>query len=331
MGEDVAPRRALTMPEVTVSLHGVPFAWDARALPTDPLACLSALPRTDAAAAVTVHLARRAAHGPPARGTPWFFHGVLQVSRRDGATLLDDGASSAVVSRGAVHAELAVLGDELAPYASGLVSAAVLLALREEGLFDLHAAALVDARGRGIVVAGDSGAGKTTTTLALLETGGSYVGDDRVFLRDAGDDVAVLAWPREFHLGPGTLAFCPRLAPLMGNAYGSGEKRTLAPERAYPGRFLAALPRVDALVFPRIAAQERTEATPLDRASAFGELLVAGAMALLDGVTGGAAQRDLLRRLADGAVALQLTLGRDVAAAPSVIARAVDAALEGAR
>jgi hypothetical protein len=316
-----------------VSVHGVPVAWSTVELPEDPLAMLGFFPPSDAAPRVSIELARAApGEVPPPRGSPWFFHGVLSVTRDGDSVRMDDGASWAVVQRDAISARLVLEHGRLGPFAVGLIGAAVLLALRDVALFDLHAAALVDGRGRGILVAGDSGAGKTTTTLALLEAGAAHVGDDRVLLRRGQSSPDVLAWPREFHVSPRTLSFFPRLGALAGAPYGSGEKQVLDPERAYPGKRRLALPSVNALVFPRIDTNvTETHAVTVDRATAFGNLLVAGAMATLDGVTGGAEHLALLSALAGAGTPLELVLGRDVAGDPSVISRVIDDALGEAR
>lgn len=311
-----------------VSVHGVPVAWDASSLPEDPLASLSHLPATNDEPALQITLSRAAFRDVPVRGAPWFFHGVLSVTRDGDLVRMDDGASSAIVRPGHVDARLVVEGERLGPFAIGLVGAAMLLALREVALYDLHAAAVVDRHHRGIIIAGDSGAGKTTTTLALLEAGADHVGDDRVLLRDGGARPEVLAWPREFHVGGATLAFFPRLAPFVGPPYGSGEKRVLDPDAAYPGRRRLSLPTVNALVFPRIDVEvPETRAFAVDRATAFGNLLIAGAMATLDGVQGAKAHLALLSALAGEGTPLELVLGRDVAGDPGVIPRAIDRAL----
>ena len=78
---------------------------------------------------------------------------------------------------------------------------AVVVALRWRALFHVHAGALVSPGGSGILVAGGAGAGKSTLTLALLEAGCDYLGDDAVFLR-ARVDPAVLALPRAFSWQP---------------------------------------------------------------------------------------------------------------------------------
>ncbi len=63
-------------------------------------------------------------------------------------------------------------------------------------------------------VAGGAGAGKSSRTLALLEAGCSYLGDDAVFLSVRGGSPAVLALPRPFHVAPRTAAAFPRISGL---------------------------------------------------------------------------------------------------------------------
>jgi hypothetical protein len=55
------------------------------------------------------------------------------------------------------------------------------LVARAEGLFILHAAA-VEIDGRAVVLAGDSGAGKSTMAQALIERGAGYISDEYVGL-----------------------------------------------------------------------------------------------------------------------------------------------------
>jgi hypothetical protein len=58
-------------------------------------------------------------------------------------------------------------------------------ALYEHGWVPLHAAAVVDARGRALVLFGPSGSGKTTILLSLLRAGaGALLANDRVFVCD---------------------------------------------------------------------------------------------------------------------------------------------------
>ena len=70
--------------------------------------------------------------------------------------------------------------------AAPLRAEALFWALAGQGRHLVHAGALGDERG-GVLVAGASGSGKTTVTLAALLHGLSYVADDYVLLHDRGE------------------------------------------------------------------------------------------------------------------------------------------------
>lgn len=73
---------------------------------------------------------------------------------------------------------------------------------RDEGWVRLHLA-LLEIDGRRVALAGNSGSGKTTTTLALAQRGALVHGDEVVFARDG----ATVALPRPLHLKVGTVPF----------------------------------------------------------------------------------------------------------------------------
>src|SRR3712207_4309751 len=73
--------------------------------------------------------------------------------------------------------------------------------LRHRGLFHLHAAGLTR-DGRGILLAGNTGAGKSTLTVSLVRSGWDFLSDDAVLLRAHAGGVEALAIPDEFHLDP---------------------------------------------------------------------------------------------------------------------------------
>jgi hypothetical protein len=66
--------------------------------------------------------------------------------------------------------------------------------LERRGLFSLHAACVTDAQGRGIVLAGPTGAGKSTLALALARAGAGFLSDDVVFLSPEPGIVRVLGF-----------------------------------------------------------------------------------------------------------------------------------------
>jgi hypothetical protein len=331
-----------------ISLHGVTIAWSTAGLTRDPLAELFAALDPVAFAldgSRTVRIEVRpappgAAADPRAEGwEPSFFHGVVDAYRGAGGFLIWDRASRVrVPPDGApLEAEIAAADHEIVPGSTGTVlQIALMLALRRAGLFHLHAAALVLRSGVPVLVVGGSGAGKTTTTLALLEAGAAYLGDDALYVTaggSPGDDggrapkppggVDVIAFPREFHLGPATLATFPRLAPLAGPPAGHGDKRPLDPARAYPGRLrlFFSLPAPGALaLFPSVTAAEGTALVPLARADAFGHLLASSGALVVPGIAGRDENLAVLAALLRAVQCHALCLGADALAAPTAVA-----------
>lgn len=104
--------------------------------------------------------------------------GIRVRTERDWTTARDEGHLAEIVY-GAVH-------DRVLSHA------------RREGWFRLHMA-LVEIGRRRVGLVGHSGAGKSTTAVALSTRGAKIHGDDVVFTRDG----LVLALPRPLHLRPG--------------------------------------------------------------------------------------------------------------------------------
>jgi hypothetical protein len=310
------------------SLHGVTLAWSCEGLAIDPLAETLAMVEPAAANGdQTLHFTLRpadpsAAEDPRAEGwEPSFFHGIVQAYRRGDAFLLHDRASRVLLPAvGPIEAAVAPPEREVEPGSAGaMLQIAVALGLRRFGLYHLHAAALRDEAGRAMLVVGGSGAGKTSTTLALLEAGASWLGDDALFLAASAGSVRVAAFPRAFHLGPATIAAFPRLAPLTGAPGGRGTKRPLEPRLAWPGRQLTEVAPAAGrtlAIFPTVTGAEVTEIVPMARADAFGLLLASSAALVLPGLPGREANLGLLQGLLAVSRCHELRLGRDALADP---------------
>ncbi|MGH3843383.1 MAG: hypothetical protein ACRDS0_18360 [Pseudonocardiaceae bacterium] len=106
-------------------------------------------------------------------------------------------------------------GVESARYwAARLVRQAMTAQLLAAGAVYAHAAAFTH-RGRGVLITGHRGAGKTTTLLTCLRLlGGDYVTNDRLLLRREGGDLVGRPWPAHIRVGVGTLLAMPELADL---------------------------------------------------------------------------------------------------------------------
>ncbi|MFT3775557.1 MAG: hypothetical protein QM820_60185 [Minicystis sp.] len=315
------------------SLHGVRITWSGEA-PFDPVAAVLAMvepgapdARTDAA----IHFELRAAGpeiatDPRAEGwEPSFFHGIVQAYRGEGGFLLWDRASRVHLRPGdaPIVATIAPPEREITKgSAAAMIEVAIPLALRRFGLFHIHAAALAHPSGESILVVGGSGAGKTTTTLALIEAGARYLGDDAHFLSASPDGIRIAAFPRAFHLAPATIAAFPRLAPLAGPPSGHRDKRPLDARAAWPGRHqpdLVLQPGHVLALFPSIADAPVTEIVPIPRADAFGLLIASSAALVIEGLPGRDDNLALLQAVLAASRCFELRLGRDALADPQAV------------
>jgi hypothetical protein len=315
------------------SIHGVQVGVTGE-LPAALLEdLLAGFPEGDPSAAPRLTIDLRPASGPPpAGGRAMFFHGVVQASEDQGAIVLSDGASFARVAPDGSRVDLRVSPASLADRHTlehVLALIALVLALRQHGLFHLHSAALVGPDGRAVLVAGNSGSGKSTLAVALLEHGLGYLGDDSAFLAARPHGVAVLSFPRPFHLSDATARAFPRLVPLLGDRYATGEKRRLDPHRAFPGREGVEAAAPAAVLLPEVCAQARTELEPVPPAVALGALIESSALVAVDAMPAVDAHLALLGAAVSGARCLRVRLGADLLAAPAAIVPAIVAATQG--
>jgi hypothetical protein len=82
--------------------------------------------------------------------------------------------------------------------------------LKRNGLYTVHATAL-EYQGRGVLIPGYSGQGKTTSFLSLLRSGFRYLSDDFPLLRDQGAHMELLAFPMKIDVTDRTIEFFPEL------------------------------------------------------------------------------------------------------------------------
>jgi len=225
---------------------------------------------------------------------------------------------------------LAVAGraDDLAR--DGLLARTMLfiglvLVLHRVGRRHLHAASLLDPKGRGWLLCGPSGSGKTTTTLSLDRAGWTVLADDAAFLIAGGgatdhpalgDDreVSVAPFPKPFHLSDETLGAFPEWRSACTGIRREGkwdvDPRARGKTDLGDRRF-----RPHGVVFLELCRGPFgvTEATALAPAEALGLLMESSALFLLDRLPDAAEHRQALARLVAGPVTLRaLRLAPDV-------------------
>ena len=154
-----------------------------------------------------------------------------------------------------------------------------MIALRARGLYQLHASAAVDPRGRGWLLAGPSGVGKSTLAYALARQGWSILGDDGVVLEPLPGGAKLHAWREPLQVSSTLTPEFPELRARQQF------ENVNDPRRRIPMPTLAARHApLHAIVFPRRAAADRL--TPMAQTMALAELIMQSTQVLLgDGET----------------------------------------------
>ncbi|HNS01136.1 MAG TPA: hypothetical protein PKM78_01985 [Anaerolineae bacterium] len=144
--------------------------------------------------------------------------------------------------------------------------------LRRRGLHLIHASA-IGSQGRAALIAGRSGAGKTTTMLTSVSAGLDFLGDDTTLVqRTAGGALEVITLLSTLDVTDATAAWFPELTPHLSPQRSHTAKRQIILSEAYPER-MAASGQVAAILAPEITDQAHTALAPASRAALLSELL----------------------------------------------------------
>jgi hypothetical protein len=139
------------------------------------------------------------------------------------------------------------------------------------GIQDIHAG-LVSRGGRGVLIVGGSGRGKTTTTLDCLDGGLDFLGDDSVGLGEPEEGGFVgHSLYNSARVHPGQLRRWPRLADHWRPPGPGDDKALLIPARPFPERVVRTA-RIVAILVPVIAGG-RFDAVPTSPRAAFTALV----------------------------------------------------------
>jgi hypothetical protein len=184
--------------------------------------------------------------------------------------------------------------------------------LRRLGWHHVHAATAVDPRGRGWLLAGNTHAGKSTTTALLASRGWAVGSDDISFLAARGSEVVVHAFRSPIAVRPGGVTLLGRNG---GASLESRDKTAYWPEDL--GGTWQAVIRPEMLYFPTVGA-ERTAFEPLRPVQVLAELVRWSAWVVLEPALA-QGHLDLINLLARQGRGYRLTLGRDLFRDPAVL------------
>ncbi len=85
----------------------------------------------------------------------------------------------------------------------------------EKGYLLFHASAVANNEGRSLMFCSDSGVGKSTVAVAMLERGYKFLSNDRVLLKLKDGAVDVVGVPKKPRVNPGTMLAIPALAKML--------------------------------------------------------------------------------------------------------------------
>lgn len=192
--------------------------------------------------------------------------------------------------------------------------------LRRRGLHLIHASA-IGVQGRAALIAGQSGAGKTTTMLTSVAAGLDFLGDDTTLVqRTADGHFEVVTLLSTLDVTDATAAWFPELAPHLSAQRSHTGKRQIILAEAFPQR-MATHGQAAVILAPEITGQARTCLAPANKAALLSDLLFYS-VDLHDAAL--ARQHlDFLAQAVEQTPVYRLLLGRDKDQIPQVIAEAL--------
>ena len=158
---------------------------------------------------------------------PVLSEGRCIAAESDGELIqLFPGKASLRMSTSERRATLIVAPDERRRVVMNLGMMVLEAALRASGQVPIHAAGLT-LEGQIIMVIGQSGAGKTTTALALCGAGFGLCSDDLMICRAVGDSVTAWGLPRSLKVHRRSAAMLPWTAPLLVGNWSDEDEKAL--------------------------------------------------------------------------------------------------------
>jgi hypothetical protein len=251
----------------------------------------------------------------PDRQTTW----RCDMYSDKGLLIADFHDEGLVVVDGALHTAQGYLvrPESMAPdIRVSFVHFAMTELLKRRGLYTFHATAL-EHNGRGVLIPGFSGRGKTTSFLSLLRSGYRYLSDDHPFFRLNGTRVEILPYPLKINVTNQTISFFPELRTAPPSVLHPGTpKHYFYAEDLYPGP-LGAPCEPAVIIFPFVVDSSHSCLEPLSKKVAL-EMILPHSLLVYDPEV---ARREFqaLARLIEQTDCYRLHFGRDVMDLPWLV------------
>lgn len=251
----------------------------------------------------------------PNRQTTW----LCEMYSDRGLLIADFHEEGLVVIDGVSHTSQGYLvrPESMAPdIRVSFVHFAMTELLKRRGLYTFHATAL-EHNGKGVLIPGFSGRGKTTSFLSLLRSGYRYLSDDHPFFRLNGTRVEVLPYPLKINVTDQTISFFPELRTAPPSVLHPGTpKRYFYAEDLYPGP-LGSPCEPAVILFPTVVDSPHSCLEPLSKKSAL-EMILPHSLLVYDPEV---ARREFqaLARLVQQTNCYRLHFGRDVMDLPWLV------------
>ena len=143
--------------------------------------------------------------------------------------------------------------------------------LKYKGLYFLHAAALCGG-GISILVSGESGCGKTTTSLSLVANGFKYISDDTLLIKKLNEGVSVYPLYKSFNIDQDMARRFPQLFKNENKPFSKEGKIPIDISKIIPDSHIQSA-KPDVIVFPRIISGTTSKIRPIGHLEVYKRLL----------------------------------------------------------
>jgi len=241
-----------------------------------------------------------------------------EVFRKDDAFLFTDRKSAFMIyprkSTGVLYVDRQTFSRSNYSFRQ-VLTGGVLELLRWRGLYPIHASG-VYSQGRGILLMGDSGCGKSTVTLSLLLRGWRFLSDDLVFVRECNRRLRILSVSSSLKYNHRLFA---GLQPLpISSGCAEEDEAVIDVERVFPRQSVYhCVPGI--IIFLRIVDSRKSALVSIPQRLAFFKLINQSVSLFLGGKPS-QGQLDVLRKLSTRTATLQLSLGHDLRRDPLAVA-----------